>query len=406
MIQCTMSTWASPVIIIPKKGLEVKPENTKKPLPVDAKLRLVCDYHKLNQKLPADFWSHDKEGQRIEKQGINAPYPLPCMDEMLASITGHRFLITLDCTGAFHRLKLSPGAAEKSAFITHLGKFQWNVAPFGLALLPSYYSKAMQEDFARNYTDDILIASYTENEHLGHIRQVFEHFCKCKMKLKLAKCEFGRGEIQFLGHIINHQGIRTLPEKTKQILKIKAPRNADEVCTFLRLLNYYCRFLPAFADLMHPIQKFLKKNIKFEWSEECDKAFQTAEETLVKDPMLYYLDPNTPWIIKTDTSKTAFSGVLLQLLTHDGVKQEVPVTFISYNFTGSQQAWSVTMRKLSYMIKGGKVTIRTDHKPLLEIVVGTAKAQNTVAADKFHDWTSDILAGDQHPTKSSCMALE
>ena len=102
MIQCTMSTWASPVIIVPKKGLEVKLEDTKKPLPVDAKLRLVCDYCKLNQKLPADFWSYDKEGQRIKKQGINVPYPLPCIDESLASIRGCKFLTTLDCTGAFH----------------------------------------------------------------------------------------------------------------------------------------------------------------------------------------------------------------------------------------------------------------------------------------------------------------
>ena len=83
----------------------------------------------------------------------------------------------------------------------------------------SYYSKAMQdtlsglEDFARNYMDDVLIASYTENKHLDHIRQVFEQFHKFKMKLKLAECKFGRGEIQFLGHIINHEGIRILPKK-------------------------------------------------------------------------------------------------------------------------------------------------------------------------------------------------
>ena len=68
----------------------------------------------------------------------------------------------LDRTGVSHGLKLSPDAAQKSAFITHLGKFEWKVAPFGLALLPSYYSKAMQEtlsgleDFARNYMDDVI----------------------------------------------------------------------------------------------------------------------------------------------------------------------------------------------------------------------------------------------------------
>ena len=85
----------------------------------------------------------------------------------------------LDCTGAFHGLKLSPDAAKKSSFITHLGKFEWKVAPFGLALLPSYYSKAMQdtlsdlEDFARNCIDNV-IPSFMETEHLEHIRQVFQ----------------------------------------------------------------------------------------------------------------------------------------------------------------------------------------------------------------------------------------
>ena len=195
------------------------------------------------------------------------------------------------------------------------------------------------------------------------------------MKQKLTKCEFGQSEIQFLGHIINHKGIRTLPEKTEEISKIKTPRNADKVCAFLGLLNYYRRFIQAFSDLMHPIQKLLKKNIKFEWTEECDKAFITAKETLMRDPILYHPDPNTPWIIETDASKTAFMGVLLQPHIHTGIRQEVPVTFISYNFTGIQQAWSATkrelyaiyvaMHKLSYMIKGRRVTIRTDHKLLL-----------------------------------------
>ena len=59
---------------------------------------------------------------------------------------------------------------------------------------------------------------------------------------------------------------------------MKAPRNANEIRAFLGLLNYYCRFIPAFSDLMLSIQKLLKKNIKFEWTEECDKAFITAKE--------------------------------------------------------------------------------------------------------------------------------
>ena len=187
-----MSTWASPVIIQPKKGLEV-PKDPGTPLPVTAKLRMVCDYRKLYKKLPADFWSYDKDGQSINNHGINAPYPLPCIDEMLASIRGRKFLMMLDCTGAFHGLRLSPDAAKKSTFITHLGKFEWKKVPFGLALLASYYSKAMQdtlsglEDFTRNYMDDILIASYTEKRTFGSHHPSFRKISQIQNEIKTSK---------------------------------------------------------------------------------------------------------------------------------------------------------------------------------------------------------------------------
>ena len=78
------------------------------------------------------------------------------------------------------------------------------------------------------------------------------------MKLKLSKYELGRNNIHFLSHVINHEGIQPLPEKN-EISKSKAPSNMDKVCALLGLLNYYHQFIPAFTDLMHPIQRLLKK---------------------------------------------------------------------------------------------------------------------------------------------------
>ena len=181
--------------------------------------------------------------------------------------------------------------------------------------------------------DDIIISSFTEREHLDHIRQVFQCFREHKIKLKLGKCEFLRDKIQFLGHIIDHEGIRTIPEKAEEIFKIKSPGNMDKAKVFLGVLNYYQRFIPVFANLMHPIQKQLKKNVKFNWTADCEEAFNLAKKRLAQDPMLYNPDPNKPWIIETDASKTALVGILLQPQDIDGTVQEVPVTFFSYNFT-------------------------------------------------------------------------
>ena len=154
--------------------------------------------------------------------------------------------------------------------------------------------------------DDVIISSFTEMEHLEHIRQVFQRFRDHKMKLKLAKCKFLRDKIQFLGDIINHEGIRTIPEKMKEISKIKSPANVDEAKAFLGVLNYYRQFIPAFTDLMHPIQKQLKRNVKFSWTTDCENAFNLAKKRLSQDSMLYHPDPGKPWIIKTDASCEVF----------------------------------------------------------------------------------------------------
>ena len=233
-----------------------------------------------------------------------------------------------------------------------------------------------------------------------NIRQVFQRFREHKMKLKLAKCEFLRDKIQFLGYIIDHEGIRTIPEKTEEISKIKSPANVDEAKAFLGVLNYYCRFILAFTDLMHPIQNQLKKNVKFSWTAECKNAFNLAKKRLSQDPMLYHPDPGKPWIIEMDASKMALAGILLQPHNIGGTTQEVSVTFFSCNLTGMQQSWSTTerqlyaiyvaVRKLHYLIYGGRITITTDHKPLVDIVSSTAKTQNSTATKKLRRWTYDI----------------
>ena len=147
--------------------------------------------------------------------------------------------------------------------------------------------------------------------------------------------------------------------------------------------------------------------MKFEWTEECDAAFKTAKETLMGDPILYHPDPNTPWIIETNTSKTAFAGMLLQphpQRDKTGSPSDIHIIQLHRYSVSLECHRKRTLHnlhgntKLSYMIKGGRVTIRTDHKPLLEIVAGMAKSQNSAAADKFRCWTSDILTGDPHPT--------
>ena len=87
--------------------------------------------------------------------------------------------------------------------------------------------------FAMAYLDDIIIYSSTPEEHLEHIRMVFEKLCDAKLSMKLSKCHFFAKEIQYIGHILGNEGIKPVPAKTEAIKVMHPPVNPKQVCTFL-----------------------------------------------------------------------------------------------------------------------------------------------------------------------------
>ena len=193
--------------------------------------------------------------------------------------------------------------------------------------------------------------------------------------------------------------------RKQEISKIKTPRNTDEVRAFLGLLNYYRRFIPAFSDLMHLIQKLLKKNVKFEWTEEYDVAFKTGKETLMRNPMLYHPDPNTPMDHRNRCQQDSIcrhaTTAIHSRWDKTGSPSGIHIIQLHRYPTSLECHRKRTLHNLCGNVKrqcDKSVTIRTDHKTLLEIVAGMAKSQNSAAADKFRHWTSDILTGDPHPT--------
>ena len=101
--------------------------------------------------------------------------------------------------------------------------------------------------FAMAYLDDIIIYSSTPEEHLQHIKTVFEKLRHAKLSMKLSKCHFFTKEIQYLGHILGMEGIRPVPAKTEAIKAMHPPVNPKQVRAFLGLVGYYRKFIKNFA---------------------------------------------------------------------------------------------------------------------------------------------------------------
>ena len=221
--------------------------------------------------------------------------------------------------------------------------------------------------FAYVYIDDVLIASATPAEHQDHLTQVFTRLQQYGIILNPSKCQFGVPNIQFLGHQVDKDGIkvaclRNYPQLTSQ-------RHIRE---FLGILNFYHRFIPNCARLVHPLTSLLSKKSKttFTLSPDAAEAFQMAINALANATLLNHPVTDTPANIMTDTSDIAAGAVLQQFRKGNCT----PLAFFSKKLTTTEMKYSTFDRELltiylavkhfQYSVKGRIFHVITDHKPL------------------------------------------
>ena len=379
IIDKSISAWASPVIIVPKKSKPGEPP----------KRRMCVDFRKLNGRLP------EVENMTGGK-GCISLVPLPKIDELYARLQGYKIFSTLDLRSGYYHIGLSESAKPKTAFvISGIGKYQFNRVPFGLAQAPAYFQTLINKvldniDFAMGYLDDIIIFSRSEEEHLDHLEQVFQRLKEAGLKLSLEKCSFFKKHIQYLGHLLSEEGIQPLPEKLESISKMPTPKNQKEVKQFLGLIGYYRKFVPRFADISRVLNKLTRKDEEFKWTPECDKCFNMLKDYLQEAPILRYPDPEARYVLYTHASKYAYAGVLTQ--TVDGTDH--PIAYVSGLFRGSQLNWAaltkeayaiyMSVKKLSFYLDSARITVRSDHLPLKKFL-----EKNTMNA-KVNNWAVEL----------------
>ena len=190
--------------------------------------------------------------------------------------------------------------------------------------------------FAMAYLDNIIIYSSTPEEHLQHIKTVFEKLCHAKLSMKLSKCHFFAKEIQYLGHILGVEGIKPVPAKTETIKAMHPPVNLKQVRAFLGLVGYYQKFIKNFAKIAKPLTRLTHMDVKLEWKETHHCAFMKLKDAIIQAPILQYPDTTKPYIMYTDASDDA-CGVQLSQIHNE---TEFPVAFLSHTFTDTQGRWS------------------------------------------------------------------
>ena len=150
--------------------------------------------------------------------------------------------------------------------------------------------------------DDILISGKTDTDHLENIEKVFRVLKEIGATVNKKKCMFFVKEIEYLGFIINKNGIHLNPHKINAINEIPEPKDLKQVQNFLGGINYYSKFGPNMADIAKPY-RLLEKGTEWKWTKTEQLSFENFKQVLLTAPVLTIFDQNLPLKLDCDASQ-------------------------------------------------------------------------------------------------------
>ncbi|GKA00288.1 putative reverse transcriptase domain-containing protein [Tanacetum coccineum] len=255
-IRPSSSPWGAPVLFVKKK---------------DGSFRMCIDYYELN------------------KLTVKNRYLLPRIDDLFDQLQGSRVYSKIDLRSGYHQLRVREEDIPKTAFRTRYGHYEFQVMPFGLTNAPTVFMDLMNrvckpylDRFVIVFIDDILIYSKSRKEHEGHLRLILKLLKEEKLYAKFLKCEFWLSKVQFLGHVIDSEGIHVDPAKIESIKDWASPKTPTEIRQFLGL------------------------------AEKAEAAFQLLKQKLCSAPILALPEGSENFVVYCDASHKGLGAVLMQ----------------------------------------------------------------------------------------------
>lgn len=302
-------------------------------------------------------------------------FPLPRIDDLLDRTRGSKYFCILDMSAAYWQVPLAEEDREKTAFSTSSGHYHFNVMPFGLCNAPATQQESMKRTFkglekVDVLLDDVIVHGVSISELLIRLRQVFILMRKKNLKLKMKKCKFMQTSVLYLGWIISGRGKSVDPEKTRVIDQYPIPTNVVELRTFLGMSSFMRKFVNHYAHLAKPLYELTKKNVVWNWTDECQMSFEGIKRELVNPPILACPDVDLPYQLYTDASGNGMGATLCQFI--DG--KERVIAYGSQVFNAREKKYSVIEKEAAAVVwainhfrpylKGARFRISSDHAPL------------------------------------------
>jgi len=391
IIRPSQSPWNAPIVVVRKK---------------DGDIRMCVDYRKLNS---------------VTQRPI---FPIPEAQHLFDTLDGAAHFSSLDLSQGYHQVKVAESDIPKTAFTTRRGQFEYLRMPFGLCSAPATFQRLMNSVLRHEnwekcliYLDDVLVFGRTLEEHFERLTAVFHRIREAGLKLSPGKCHFCRKEVEYLGHIITGEGVRTSPGKVEKVKNWPTPSNEEELRSFLGLSGYYRRFIHNYASIVAPLEKLCigtwnkknkvrQKSQPWNWHKEQEESFAHLKWCLTNAPILAFPKREGRFILDTDASHDSIGAVLSQM--QDG--HEKVIAYASHKLSKAERAYCITRKELLAVYKyihafkhylyGRTFTVRTDHQALTWMLnwkkPNTSQYCSWIAELECYDFDIEHRAGRNH----------
>ena len=303
MIQPSLPHWASGIVMVKKKNME---------------LRFCCDFCPLNAVTKKDA------------------YPLPRLDESLSCLGRAKSYTSIDLAWVFQQILVRIADRQKTA---ELGLFERRRTPFRMCNASATFQRAIvralrnivkrEGSMVMAHIDDIVIAIETVEDHMVRIREVFECLREAGFKMRVAKCNFMKSEIKYLGRVVSAEGIKPDLIAVTKLHDLEVSRNKTELLSFSGFANCYCELFPWYAKLVAPLHAITGLGAAFGWGLSSNRL-STLSPALAKPVSEGEI------VLDTDASAVAISGKLHQWQGPPGKRRVRPIVYCSKTLNVTQ----------------------------------------------------------------------
>ena len=313
--------------------------------------------------------------QQLNRALLREHFTLPVLEDTLHELSASRVFSKVDLASGLWHVELDEESSMLTTMQTCYGRYRWLRLPFGLAVSSEIFQKKLLENLhgltgVVCLADDILIHGKDDNSHDQHLEDLFKRCQERGIKLNKDKLELRLSKITFMGHTITKDGLQVDPEKVRAITEMNAPTNVQELRRFLGMCNYLTKFLPKLTDITAPLRNLTKKDVAWTWSSAQQQAFDLAKERVTEAPILSYYEAEKELVVENDASEYGIGSALLQ-----GGK---PVAYSSRSLSDPESRYAQIEKEMLAVVHGlekfhmytygRRVTVVTDHKPLVSIV--------------------------------------